>query len=151
MCLRAGGRKQWKKRIGEETGQQLYINDQAVFNRAFHNVGGFTPLAVPENDVPPPVAGKDPHWDRVNVRAVYHMKRIPDINESTTIGTCSAVRRLLQSIRTSLALPAGAHILASIPCRRGSMKLGGGSLGGTGRDVICRRPIALTIGVRPCM
>lgn len=97
MGVRAGvvvgcGRHQWKKRIGEETGQQLYINDQAVFNRAFHNVGGFTPLAVPENDVPPPVAGKDPHWDRVNVRAVYHMKRIPDINETTTIGTCTALR-----------------------------------------------------------
>jgi hypothetical protein len=102
-------RNQWKKRIGEETGQQLYINDQAVFNRAFHNVGGFTPLAVPENDVPPPVAGKDPHWDRVNVRAVYHMKRIPEINESTTIGTCSALRALPQSIRTSLALAADAR------------------------------------------
>eukprot|EP00854_Cymbomonas_tetramitiformis_P011303 gene11303-13355_t len=48
------GVRQWKERIAVEKEMKLYINDQAVFNRAFHNVGPYTPLQVPEQADPPP-------------------------------------------------------------------------------------------------
>ena len=38
--------RQWKVRIHAERNLGLYINDQAVFNRAFHNSGSFIKLQV---------------------------------------------------------------------------------------------------------
>jgi len=80
----------WKKQLLEEKGQGLYINDQAVFNRAFHNLGPPRPLSVPNADPSEPKSSHE-FWDDVNTRSVYHMTQVADVPSDSTIGVLPMV------------------------------------------------------------